>query len=81
MKSLIKKLSVIQTLRLDSKYMFRLLNVLEKMRFPPMVINKYVSTVLNGTAKTEMNSMDTLRFFICILEMKFVHVSLVQKLY
>jgi hypothetical protein len=77
MKSLIKRLSMIQAIKLDSNYMFRLLNVLEKMKFPVLVINKYINVVLGGTAKTGMANMDVLRFFICILEMKFVHVSLV----
>lgn len=81
MKALMKKLSVVQTIRLDSRYMFRLLHVLEKVRFPPMIIGKYINNVLSGESKSGMNNLDTLRFFSCILNMKFVHVSLVAKLY
>lgn len=81
MKLMMKKLNTIQVMTLDPKYMFRLLNVLEKMAFPAMIVVKFINSVLARDGKVGMNNLDTLRFFICILEMKRVHVSYVQRMY
>jgi hypothetical protein len=69
MRLLLKKLNTIHVLPLNEKYIFRLLNILEKMLFPTLILNKFINIVITKTDKNtiKMTKLDILKFFITIL--------------
>lgn len=61
--------------------MFKMLNLLEKMAFPKIIITKYANCIAMRDSISEMSVIDTLRFFICMLEMKYIHPAFLSKFY
>lgn len=72
MRLLVKRFSTMQLMALDHRYIFRFINVLEKMRFPTLIISKYVNIFVNKyqdkmSKQQPILNSDNLKFFICIL--------------
>ena len=76
-KILLKKLNMIKSIKIDGRYLFRLLFVLDDMNFPHIIIIKYSNYALNqyydsNTIAAEkinrkIDALDSLRTYLLLL--------------